>query len=244
MVLDPYFQQIVEEKADEIVASDHECEFYATPLKSEKMLKKAYREDLVKFFKLSDVQQSLENAEKIILTQMSNFIPPEKFEKIKHEINQSGEHFVQFINSLSHEKVKNSENPILLQQVFGLCNDTLLQIYSFAADLVKRECFNEAIYIFAFLATLAPHVSSYWIGQGACLQALDRHEEALAAFSVARAIKADNPAPIIYSIESYLAINDKENAVNEAQLVKKIAWTFETEEKNYWLKKINQFQLI
>lgn len=243
MVLDPYFQEIVETKVEEIIVNSHACEYFATPLKSEAMLKKTYHEELINLFKLSDARATLEAAEKIILVEMPNFTSPEKFEKIKQEIVRSGEHFVQFVNTLSNEKVKNSENPILLQQVFGLSNESLLQIYNFAANLVKKERFDEAACIFALLSTLAPHVSSYWIGQGACLQALGKHDVALVAFEVAKCIKADNPSTLVYTIESYLALKDKEKAASEMKLLKKIVCTFESDEKNYWMKRINEFQL-
>lgn len=233
--VDTLLEDLIESQVDNLIQEDSYYQMFATPLKPAKAFKQAHRKQLIEFFKLTELREQLEHAPELLLEHLPNFVPKEEFDQIKKELDNSGEHFVRFVESMSDEP---SEKPILFQEMFGLSDDTLLHIYDFGADLVKKENYEDALTVFVFLTTMAPHVPSYWIAQGACLQALDRHEEAISVFNAAKFLNSIDPSPSFYMIESHLALKDNTRAKLEVNSLKEIISNLSGDEKNNWEQRI------
>ncbi|HRD55946.1 MAG TPA: hypothetical protein PLC42_06070 [Parachlamydiaceae bacterium] len=233
--VDNLLEELIESQVDNLIQEDSYYQMFATPLKPASAFKQAHRKQLVEFFKLGDLREQLEHAPELMLELLPSFVSKEEFDQIKKELDSSGEHFVHFVESMSD---KPSEKPILFQEMFGLSDETLLRIYDFGADLVKKENYEDANTIFVFLTTMAPHVPSYWIAQGACLQALDRHEEAVAVFNAAKFLNPKDPAPSFYTIESHLALKDNTRAKLELNTLKEIVSGMSGDEKTAWEQKM------
>lgn len=239
--IDTLLEGLIESQVETLIQDDSYYQLLSTPLKSASIVKKEHRKQLVEFFKLKELRNQLEVAPNIILNLLPDLVSKEEFVKIKGELDGSGEHFIHFIESMNKES---SEKPILFQEMFGLSDDTLLRIYDLAVDLIKKENYEDANTLLVFLTTLAPHVTSYWIAEGACLQALDRHQEAIAVFSAAKFLSPSDPAPSFYSIESFLILDDKDKAKLELDEVKEIVKSLSGEDKLKWEKMIKEVKIV
>ncbi len=237
--LEGLLEDLIESQVEGLIQEDSYYQMFATPLKPASAFKNAHKKQLLEFFKLTELRSQLENAPDLILTLMPKYLSKPEFDKIKLELDNSGDHFLRFIESMKEE----TEKPILFQEMFGLSDDTLLKVYELAVNLVKQEYYDDANTLFVFLATLAPHVPSYWIAQGACLQALGRHEEAVSVFSAAKFLNPSDPAPSAYSIESYQILKDQDKAKLELSLLKEVVKSLKNEEKAKWEQKINEIKI-
>lgn len=236
--VDTMLENLIESQVESLIQDDSYYQMFATPLKPASAFKNAHKKQLIEFFKLTELRSQLENAPDLILTLMPQYLSQPEMDKIKTELDNSGDHFLKFVESM-----KETEKPILFQEMFGLSDDTLLKVYDLGVNLVKQGYYEDANTLFVFLATLAPHVASYWIAQGACLQALDRQEEAVAVFNAAKFLNPSDPAPCAYSIESYQILKDQDKAKLELSLLKEIVKSLKNEEKTKWEQKINEIKI-
>ena len=124
-----------------------------------------------------------------------------------------------------------SAKPISMQQIFGISDDSLIHIYELTQYLVHHKHYDDAIQILTFLTTMAPQISSFWLTFGICLQLLNQHESAIALFDIVKALHPTDPAPFIYSAESYVILHHINKAQHEIDLVKPL---LEHSEKGPW----------
>lgn len=173
--------KLIENQVNDLIENDDYYLGLATPLKSASILKEEHRHKLTDFFQFKEQIARLEQAQMLITDLMPLSVSPLEFTKIMEEINNSGQHFNTFMKNTGV-----SDKPILLQEMLGLSDETLLHIYALGKDLVEKDNFQDAGSIFTLLTTLAPHVQSYWILEGVCFEKLNLHEESQAAFSAAK----------------------------------------------------------
>ena len=72
-------EQFVESQVETLVQDDSYYQMFATPLKPPSAFKKAHREQLMDFFKFAELRAQLEEAPKIVLELLPNFVLPEEF---------------------------------------------------------------------------------------------------------------------------------------------------------------------
>lgn len=238
--LNKVLDDLVESQVEASLQADPYYEFLSTPLKPASSIKKEHREQLTNFFKMTELRSHLEMAQNLILALLPDLISPQQFAKVKNEIDNSGAHFLQFIESQNDEP---SETPILFQEMFGLSDDTILHIYDLGVSLIGNKKMQEAIIVFTFLTTLAPHVSSYWVALGVCFQETNRHQDAITAFSAAKFLKPMDPAPLFYTIESYLLLKETEKANLELEELKNVILTLSVQSQEEWRQKIKSLMI-
>ena len=230
----------IESQIDDLIQEDDYYQAFATPLKSASIIKQEHKRKLEDFFKFSEQRSRIEHAEKLISDLMPTFVSTIEFAEIKEEFDNSASHFSRFIATKEDEI---SKRPILLQEMLGLSDETLLHIYSLGRSLFQKNQYEDALALFTFLTILAPHVSSYWIFEGACFQIQSSNEEALAAFNAAKFLNPLDPLPIAYAIESYHALKDKDQMKNEIQELENLVSTLSSIEIGVWRERLNQFKL-
>lgn len=230
-----FIEDIVKQEVETFIPDESYYKMFATPLKPPSAFRNAHRDKLVDFFKFEELQEQLEEAPKIVLNLMPSFIPVDDFTKIKNELNKSINQFILIAISME----ESSEKPLILQKLFGISDDSLVRIYELAIDLVKKNNHKDANCLFVFLTTMTPYVPSFWIAQGACLQALDRHEDAVEMFKTAKLLKPVDPLALVYLIESYKKLKFEDEAKAELEALKALVQTFEGDEKIKWEQKIN-----
>lgn len=204
---DLIIDELVASQVESMLEDDYYYELHATPLKPGSRVKEEHRKQLKELLSLNDLRSQLDKAQSLILSQMPHFVPPEEFSKIQTEIQNAPEHFINYLQSEG-----DAEKIVLLQALFGFSNETLISAYRLAADLVEKGHMEDALAIFTFLSTMAPHVTSYWIAQGVCLQSLNRNEEAIAAFTAANLLNPTDPVPLTHLVECHLSLKDHEKA--------------------------------
>ncbi|MBA3238746.1 MAG: hypothetical protein H0T62_10440 [Parachlamydiaceae bacterium] len=224
---------------ESLLEEDSYYHYHALSLKPASVLKQEHRKQLTEFFEMKQLRLQIENAQNLIITQLPGCVSREIFSTIQQEFDQCADHFSIFIKSIAEAK---SHKPILFQEMFGYSDETLLHSYDLASKLVEKKNYDDANDIFVFLTILAPHVSGYWIGQGVCLQALDKHIEALMVFKVAKYLNPNDPFPAAYSIESYTHLRDFTSAhQEEVKSLQEIVNNLTHEEKKQWKKNIKKF---
>lgn len=214
---DLIIDELVDSQVEALLEEDSYYQMYATPLKPANQVKEEHRKQLKELVSLNDMRSQLDKAQSLILSLMPHFVPPEEFSKIQNEIESAPEHFMQHLQAEG-----DAEKIFLLQTIFGFSNETLISIYKLAADLFQKGHFEDALAIFTFLSTMAPHVTSYWVAQGVCLQSLNRNEEAIVAFTAAKLLNPSDPVPLSHLIECYLSLKDHEKAKMEQEELKAI----------------------
>lgn len=237
--IDVLIEELIDSEIEGLIQEDSYYNLYATPLKPASTIKAEHRKQLKETFKLTDLRRHLDKAQSLILHLMPNYVPAEEFTKIKKEIEESGTHFIHFAETMSED----ADKTIFLQDMFGLSNETLVHAYDLASDQVNKGHIEDAYDIFVFLGTMAPYVPSYWIAQGICLASLNRHKEAIEAFTAAKLLHPADPLPLAYIIESRLTLKEMNDAKQELEALKKIVKTLGKEDREKWEKKINNFKI-
>ncbi len=223
---------------ESLLEEDSYYHYHALSLKPASVVKQEHRRQLTEFFEMKQLRSQIENAQNLIITQLPGCVSLEIFSTIKQEFDQCMDHFSIFIRSIAEA---NSHKPILFQEMFGYSDETLLHFYDLARKLVEKKNYDDANDIFVFLTILAPHVSGYWIGQGVCLQALDKHIEALLVFKAANCLNPNDPFPAAYSIESYTHLREFTDAHQEIKSLLEIVNNLAHEEKKQWKKRIKKY---
>lgn len=182
-------------------------EYYATPLKSAQTIRQEHREQMTQFLKFGELIEQFEKAGNLLKSHLPGRLTEVELSRIQGEIANASSRFLQFLPQ--------ENKPILLQEVFGFSNETLLSLYSLASDLMEEGNYQDAYTVLVPLTTLAPHVASYWIAEGICLQQLGRHGDALTSFTCAKLVDPGLEEPYIYSIYSYIELKDQPKAQDE-----------------------------
>lgn len=212
------FQEVLESQMSPLLQEDSDYEYYATPLKPAKAIKQAHANQLKEFIKFKEIHTQLDKAAELIPQLISD-------STVKNELDQSGKNFFQSIEE---------EKEASLQEMFGLSDETLIQIYAKSVELIENKNFEEAFTLLVFLTTLAPHVPSYWIAEGVCLQNLTRHAEAIEVFNVVKLLGASHLESFTYAIESHLALKNKDGAKQALEEFKEALNSYEGEDKRKW----------
>lgn len=237
---DILLDELIKAEVEKLIQEDTHYQSLATPLKSAAAIKQDHRQQLTEFFKFQQQRDFIEHAQELITDHMPVFVPAFEFKKIKEELDNSPTHFAQFIET---NKDKTFNRPILWQEMLGLSNETLLHIFSLGQDLVQKGKFQDALALFTFLTFLAPHVSSYWTLEGICLQKLNSHAEAIAAFAVAKQLDPTDPLPIACSVECYHFQNEKNLAQEEIELLEKVISTLDANERDVWKANLKNLKI-
>lgn len=228
--------EIVKLEVETFLPDESTYKMFGTPLKPPSAFRNAHRDKLVDFFKFEEFQEQLDEAPKIILNLMPNYLSSEDFSKIKNELNKSINQFILIAISMD----PTGEKPVVLRELFGISNDSLVFIYELGIDQMKKNNCKDANALFVFLTTMTPFVPSFWIAQGACLQVLDRHEDAIESFKFAKQLKPSDPLPRAYLIESYRSMKQDDESDAEIEALKSLIQTLDEDEKVQWENRINE----
>ncbi|WP_020408641.1 SycD/LcrH family type III secretion system chaperone [Hahella ganghwensis] len=106
------------------------------------------------------------------------------------------------------------ENGSSLASIKGLTQQEIEAIYTVSYNLYQQRKFEQAEKIFAFLCLYSHLDVRFWIGIGACREALGKYAEAIEAYSYTALLQHDNPIPPLQAAICYLALNDPRQAEN------------------------------
>lgn len=211
------FNEIIDQKVDNLLQNDAYYQQMATPLKSAAILKQEHRRQLVEFLKMERLGSHLAHAEKLIQEHLPHLISHHKFEKVKKEMDHSAEHLVTYLQSI--QESKEQENNILFQDMCGVSDETLKEVYRLAEHFVKDKHYVDAQHILVWLIILAPDISGFWLALGICLQSQGIDNEAIEVFELAKKLNPDEPASYVYKAESLIKLKEKDKAREEIRLI-------------------------
>jgi tetratricopeptide (TPR) repeat protein len=237
---DILIEELIDANIDGILEDDAYYNLQATPIKPASAVKAEHRKQLKAFFMLTELREQLNEAQELILKWLPSLISQEEFAKVKSEFDGASEHFFHYVEAMSEE---DKEKTVLLQEMFGLSNETLLHAYALGSKFFKEGKTMEAWAIFVFLTTMTPYVASYWIAQGICLTNMNRQEEALTLFNTAKFLNPTDPVPVAHMCECYVALKDRDGAKRELATLKTIVTSLGGDEKRTWEEKIRNFKV-
>lgn len=215
-----------EGNVDHFLESDEYYEMIATPLKPASIIKQEHRQELLELLNPHDLKAKMNGARKLIREHLAATSSPEELLRIEEEMD----YFMHFIN---HSK-EGCSCSIIYKQSFDIPSDILLQIYRLACQFIENKQYENARLLFTFLTSITPAVSDFWIAFGVCLQAMEFHEGAILLFANAKTLTPSNPAPYIYTAESYIKLQDRAHAQEEFDLIMSLLQEGRESDEDNW----------
>lgn len=80
-----------------------------------------------------------------------------------------------------------------IYQLLGFSSEVMTQFYEVGATLAEENDFAKARDVFYFLVTIAPDISSFWLGLGMCNAKIQNYEKSLMSYRRSIAINPHNP---------------------------------------------------
>ncbi|WP_100934309.1 SycD/LcrH family type III secretion system chaperone [Candidatus Chlamydia corallus] len=105
-------------------------------------------------------------------------------------------------------------NGIDLQQILGLSDYLLEEIYTVAYTFYSQGKYNEAVGLFQLLAAAQPQNYKYMLGLSSCYHQLHLYNEAAFGFFLAFDAQPQNPIPPYYIADSLLKLQQPEESSN------------------------------
>lgn len=146
--------------------------------------------------------QLVQKGYQLILDDLSN--QPER-KNIHQEL-------VNTYQSKIEEVSKESENKKSFQEILGLSNEILLDMYDVGAKYFENKEYEKSLAVFTFLTMLNDTISSFWIGVGSAYRALKDFDNAISAYYEAIFCDPASIEPYAQAASCYLAMNDKNKA--------------------------------
>ncbi|EPP34772.1 type III secretion low calcium response chaperone LcrH/SycD [Chlamydia ibidis] len=103
-------------------------------------------------------------------------------------------------------------NGLTLQQILGLSDVLLEEIYTIAYSFYSQGKYTEAIGLFQILTASKPQCYKYVLGLSSCYHQLKMYNEAAFGFFLAFDAEPENPIPPYYIADSLMKIDQKEES--------------------------------
>lgn len=95
----------------------------------------------------------------------------------------------------------------------GLTPEHLDKMYASAYTLYAEKHYSEALKMFEGMAFYNHLDKRGWIGSAACYQIFKRYEDAIFSYFQASIIDANDPLPLFYTSECYIALKEYDKAL-------------------------------
>lgn len=125
------------------------------------------------------------------------------------------------MESTNNETIENLE-PGMLTEFFSqggtfkelkhLSDETMESVYSVAYNLYQSGKYAEAIKVFQFLCFYDHYSTKYYLGLGACRFMQKEYQNAIEFFGFAASMNTDDPRPMLYIGDCYLALGEGDSA--------------------------------
>lgn len=160
--------------------------------------------------------KELQTAAQILAASIKEMVGPEQLEKAKVLLSReiAYEKIVDVIQSANPPDREDSqlELPPSIAHQCHLSVDTLSTIYEIGSKLFNENQIEEAICVFAYLTFLDGYNHDVWLSLGICYSKAQEWISAIKSYTMASLMKPENPMPYLYSIDCFLALNDKLDA--------------------------------
>ncbi len=119
--------------------------------------------------------------------------------------------------SLTEEKIvaalKEFGNGATLREMRGLSDAEMEAIYSMGVNFYQAGNYEDAEKVFQFLVMFDHLSSRYWTAMGSLRQVQRKFAQAVEAYKFASFLDLENPKPMYYAAECYLALGQKDEAL-------------------------------
>ncbi len=119
--------------------------------------------------------------------------------------------------SITEEKILEALKEIgdgaTLRAMRGLSDAEMEAIYAMGVNFYKAGNYEDAEKVFKFLVMFDHLNSRYWTAMGSLRQVQRKFAEALEAYKFASFLDLQNPKPMYYAAECYLALGQKPEAI-------------------------------
>ncbi|WP_348663360.1 SycD/LcrH family type III secretion system chaperone [Chlamydia vaughanii] len=103
---------------------------------------------------------------------------------------------------------------LTLQQILGLSDVLLEEIYTIAYSFYSQGKYNEAVGLFQILTASKPQCYKYLLGLSSCYHQLKLYNEAAFGFFLAFDAEPENPIPPYYIADSLMKLEQAEESKN------------------------------
>jgi len=111
----------------------------------------------------------------------------------------------------------------ILQHLMGFSNELMAEKLQIAGDVYRRQEYEKARDIYAYLALLNPYVLPSWMGLAASQMHLKLYSDAVKSYSMASFVKKDDPAPYYLASYPYLQLDQVEDAIKSLVIASEVS---------------------
>lgn len=124
-----------------------------------------------------------------------------------------------------------------LQDLFGFTDETTVEFYEAAKNILEQKRFVDAINAFTFLTTINPYISDFWLGLGMAQQNNEDYDPAIFSYSVAFTLDGRKIFPYVIAAQCCIEHKDYDRALEIIDQAAQYAEEHEEDEGNEQLKK-------
>jgi hypothetical protein len=119
------------------------------------------------------------------------------------------------IEKISDEEIlmEHLESGKPLQEIFGFSNETTVEFYEAAKNILEQKRYEDAIDAFTFLTTINPYMADFWMGLGMAQQNNNEHDAALFSYSIGYTLEGGVIFPYVLAAQCCMEIRDFERAL-------------------------------
>lgn len=219
MTSDSECERILQKVAEQAVGPIEDFEPRATAFKSAEMMRNEAKEELMKAIRMEDFQKNLHKGLSLIVKLMGERVSKEALDQFLTEVEQGMK-----LAAETPPEISEGE-PIILQELFGISDESMLRVYDLASQLVDEKEFQDAREIFSFSCIYAPDISAHWCALALCYQQTGASfNEICEIYEMAVGVAPEDPEPLIrqaaffvehnYGSEARQALDKAENLLS------------------------------
>lgn len=202
------FDSFLDEVAEAAVGSVEDYEAKATALKSAETLRNEAKEQVKDTLRMDDLRKSIKNGLEVVADLMPKLVSQPALDQLIKEVDDG------MAALAKGPQVLNAKEGLILQELFGISNDSMMNIYDMGSQLIKEKEFQTAREVFTISSLLAPDISAHWTALALCYQETEgTFEEINGMYEMAAAL-APEDAEVLIRWAAYLI---EENHKSEAR---------------------------
>ena len=239
MKKDPY-HILLEEIAEQCVEDESAYQLQATALKSAAAIRKEKKLQIMDFIENGPVRPHIQRALKFLKSEPASFLTEEQCKDIKNSLDKI-EHFAWEKLQEPKDSTKDPDQLEIFQEIFGLSNESLINIYRVGFHFYEEQHYEDALDIFMFLFILNPTVADFSYELGLCYKQLNNLTDALGSFILAANLNIEHVGANLGAASCFIDLHDKDQAKKHLDHVRLLGEN-SPEKIEGWLENINSIQ--
>lgn len=107
-------------------------------------------------------------------------------------------------------------------------------LYSIAYTCFKQGQYTEAVALFRTMSTVNPRIRKYWLGLGACYQAMQEYNQALKSYEMAAMLDPGDPHVHLYAATCFFSQRQAKEGLKALDCAEAVLKRFPLEKRRNW----------